>query len=351
MKLYVTSLIDNEQRNKSGHLYKVDHETGNIEKKKMMEPTLAYTERRVAPDPCRENQVGGPPGLRGISIYNDKVYCANSDSIFCYDRNLNLLKDKTIQNKSTDLNSLHDIFVENEDSIWVLSTGNNRVVKINNRGDIKEEIDFTSDDMLEKLKEMHFLLKYRINRIMKENLNSESSKEIVFRMNTLAKNKEKLYVFLQKLELLLQIKPEIKIIWFVNNTNNLIERKLPFINSKVNMQGGMDCEFIDSHTIIMNNTPEKKLEFYNIQKQKHMYSLAPFELGANLEKEGNGNQYKHQNYLRGLKYLENSNTLLIGSSPAKIIELDLKNNQVIREIELEKTPGHLIYDIEAAQEN
>jgi len=344
MKLYVTTIIRNNQN--SGQIYKVDYETGNIEKKKIMEPTLAYLEGRQAYSVRSDNIEGGPPGLRGISIFDGKVYCANSDSIFCYDEDLNLLKDKTIRNKDIDLCGIHEIAVENEDSIWVASSVNDRILNINSKGKILVEYDFEGRELLNKLKKMHILLRYRINKIMRQADRKPKDRKFYFRMYTLTKHNEKIYVFLRALELLLQIEPEMKIIWFVKNIKNTLQRRIPWLNP-MNMECGRNLEFIDNKSIAMVNTGTKCIEKFDLENLKHDKSMDIFSIGGQYEQSLTKNHFATPNYFRGLKYLEEQNSLLIGSSPAKIIELDLESNRVVREIKLAKSATQLVFGIEA----
>ena len=90
-------------------------------------------------EPCtdnfsNENERGGERGLRGISVQDDRIYVAGSNSIRIIDPN-NYSTISSIEN-SEFLNSIHEICYF-DDSLWVTSTGINSIVKLSS--DLKIE--------------------------------------------------------------------------------------------------------------------------------------------------------------------------------------------------------------------
>lgn len=115
----------------SGKLITFDLDTQSVIKETtIVEPPF----RHLNPNPR-----GGIRGLKGISVFGDRLAVANSSSIFLYDRNWHKLT--VIEHPS--LAGIHDIFFTG-DSVWVSSARNDLIANVDLNGKMLDLIDLRS---------------------------------------------------------------------------------------------------------------------------------------------------------------------------------------------------------------
>jgi hypothetical protein len=122
----------------SGHLYILDLEKWQIiHQGSIIEPPY----RAVDPNPR-----GGFRGGKGIAIYGDQIFLANTACIFRFNRDWDLIN--VISHPSC--SGIHDILLDRENHLWVTSTSNDLLFKFNLDGQCLKffyfrEFDFVRD--------------------------------------------------------------------------------------------------------------------------------------------------------------------------------------------------------------
>jgi len=281
---YVSSVIRASSFDRStGYLYKIDLESGEI---------LEKYDWNGSYEDFMNNERGGERGIRGLEIYDGKLYAAVNRGILEFDLDLNLIR-KEIDRRF--LAGLHEI-CEFQDKLYVTSTGYDGIA----------EVDFKTLKV-EKI--------WIFNKIM------------------------------QKSRLLLHNRPKLKDQFHINSISAFADR-LVYGSSK--MKGHLDFfEFKEIHQhpkpkgTFKHNTYEyedcyvslitNKEEFYYFNKKtgKHKYIPIKFsdhDTFKTKEKEG----VAKYNWLRGLERLD-EDRFVIGSSPARIGIFNVKTEELERE--------------------
>lgn len=296
--LYVSSVIRASLFGYStGYLYKIDLDSGEI---------LDKYDWNGSYEGIMNNERGGERGVRGLEIYNNKLYAAVNRGILEFDLDLNLLRQELDKRF---LAGLHEI-CEFQDKLYVTSTGYDGIA----------EMDF------ETLKV------------------------------------EKLWVFnkiMQKSRFLLHNRPRQKDQFHINSISAFADR-LVYGSSK--MKGHLDFfgqkeihahqrpkgafkhntyEYEDCYVSLITN----KEEFYYFNKEtgEHKYITVKFSDHDTYESTEKESLAKY-NWLRGLERLD-EDRFIVGSSPARIGILNVKTGELEREIFFSEDVKNCIHGI------
>lgn len=117
-KVVVSSVIRSSKQGEShGGVYIVDLETDSCEQViDWNDPAINWSGR------------GGDRGLRGIALFDDKVYMAASDEIFVYDKDFDLVASF----KNEYLKHCHEILIDGE-TLFITSTGYDAIMEFDLR--------------------------------------------------------------------------------------------------------------------------------------------------------------------------------------------------------------------------
>ncbi len=286
-----------------GELVKLDWETKKVLKKMPIFPT----EPEVETDP---NPRGNSRGGKGIIVTGSEVFVGTYHTILAFDHDLNL-KRRITNNLFV---NIHEMCLDG-DNIWASSTTIDCAIKVNPTGKTIKTWWPREERLLQERYELFPLAidKQADNRIahIHEELGQRPSHT---HLNCVTKIGDRTFVLLNRLGVLVQIEPELKIIIDDLQIKNSHSAKITPDGKQVAI-----CRSFN-HGILFFN-----LETGQCTKK---IDLVGFPGVRDLEKTYPDQPFNKSIFVRGLDFISPTR-FLVGISPASILEIDLEKNTLI----------------------
>ena len=267
------------------------------------------------------NGRGGNRGGRGVCIHNEKVYLATATQIIVYDRDLNYLKDIT----HPYLAGLHEIVID-EEGIWCTSTIHDLIIKIDFSGKLLKswflsESLYLMATLAIKNRNLNLYLNFGKDRFEKEY--ERYCEEERTHVNAICLNENKLYALLCRQGAIVSMDLD-------TNKESLVLQD-PNLQSPHNL-------LILNNSIYVNNTQHQQIIQYDLQGNK----IAKFD--TELYSNELSTQFLNAGWQRGLA-TKNDDTLIVGTSPLTIFELDLRSGTVANIIKIDNDVSHCVHGL------
>ena len=251
------------------------------------------------------NKRGGERGLRGVVFLDGILIVANSNGLMKVDPSSLAILDQV--NNPSIFNAIHEICYH-DNHIWVTSTGNNCIVKVDLNFEVKEIWHIQGQPF-----EFHQLL------ISKERVEDVSDLKDENHLNSISAYNGRV-VFGGALTPLYDLET-------MKKSCDLYA-------------GGFTHNFQEYHDMfISNKTTLANLEIISEEKS------VLFKIPKFTEKNPFPDKIAKPNWNRGL--LRHENLLFIGSSPARILVFDLNSFSFIDEFRIDTDIRHCVHGIEA----
>lgn len=308
-----TVIREANDKDLTGYLMEIDWLSGKVIKKISI-PATTYSQTFW-------NTRGGNRGGRGISIHNNVLYLATAVTIRKYDRDLNYLGE--IANPK--LSGIHDILAE-DDGIWITSTLHDLIIKVDYEGNTLYEWYGSESKVLQKE------LDYESRKL---NLNLKSPKDSYeesydqycreerLHINSICKYNNSIYTYALQKNALIKIDP-------VNDQVVLQDNNLKSAHNGI---------FTHDGNIIVNNTKKQTIRIYNSQNKKIIK-----EIDTQIFKNENSTQFATAGWQRGLHHVTDD-IYIVGTSPATLFEVDIKNNIIGKIVTIDEDTKHCIHGL------
>lgn len=287
-----------------GELVQLDWATKKVLKNLPIFPTNPD----ITHDP---NPRGNSRGGKGIIISRDEVFVGSYHTILVFDHDLNLKRKIT-----NDLFvNLHEICFDKGGNIWVSSTTIDCAVKVNPEGHTLKSWWPREEKILQ---EAFGLRPMQIDKTVDNRLNylhdELEKKEHHTHLNSVTKFGEFTYVFLNRQGAVVQVEPEVKII--------LADPLIKAGHSPV------VCE--DGKRLILCGSLKKYILIYDLEKGNLIkkISLLDFKEVAELYQQFPDQPFNKSIFVRGLELID-EDRILVGVSPAAILEIDIKREKLL----------------------
>ena len=268
-------------------------------------------------DFINDNERGGERGLRGIAVLSDRIIVADSAGFIELDKNTYEIK-RTFQN-SDYFKSIHEI-VFHDDHIWATSTAHDAVAKV--------DLEFNIKGFWEILGENAYNCKRLTGKkeITPENKTGDDNYHI-----------NSLFVSNGNLRVSGLLTP-------LYNFDDMVEVcAVPTISMLDGNPGGNEHSFLHNFyeyedCSLINMTSLKHIGI--IKDGKETFVPVPATNLAHFSVD----KIAENNWNRGLT--KHDNLAIIGSSPARLMVLDINTGQFIHHVQLEKDVRHAIHGLE-----
>jgi len=345
MNVIVTTVIRNTVIGEqiSGRIIKLDWEKGIILKEKEIVSPL-YPQ-------SNKNPRGGLRGGRGIKVWEDRYYVANYDSIYIYDKDLNIIK--SLSHKI--IADIHEIDI-NSKGIWVSCSRSDLVVKLDFDGKLIDHwhISYSKDlqDILKiKAKPISLNIDYRKEGIPsymdQTHLNSVQyyqDDSLIIDLGLVKPNtvdqvlKKEIKKYINKLE-------KINIL----NGSNIISKAISKIFNTEKYSYIIKLNLYDKTEFsVMVKYPANRPNHNGLLLSNNKVVLAAESQNLIIFSSDNGKILRKinvpGNWLRGLAEI-NEEKLLVGKGPAGVVEVNYHKNEIIKELQLSTNPHESIHGI------
>ncbi|MCK5416739.1 hypothetical protein KAI92_04920 [Candidatus Parcubacteria bacterium] len=317
IRIFAATVIrGSNNKDLTGYLIEIDWLTGKIKQK------ISIPATTLSKDFWSSR--GGNRGGRGIWIHDKILYLATAVTIRKYDTDLKFIGE--ISNPK--LAGIHDILIE-DDGIWVTSTLHDLIIKIDFNGNTLYEWKGSESKILQKklkFKSRKLNLKLDFPNNNYEKHFTQYCKEERLHLNSICKFNNSIYVYalLQNAFIKIYPKPE------------------EIILKDDNLMSAHNCIFTKNGNIIINNTRKQNIRIYNFKTKKIIKNLK-----TNIFDTDKSNQFSSAGWQRGLCEIKN-NVFLVGTSPATIFEVDIKNNIIGKIVTLDNDIKHCIHGLIAS---
>jgi hypothetical protein len=286
-----------------GELIKLDWDS-----KKILKTILLYpSDPDIQDDP---NPRGNSRGGKGILIKEDELFVGTYHSILVFDLELNR-KQKITNNLFV---NIHEMCLSGE-NIWVSSTAVDAAMLVNREGFILKSWWPREERLLQErfgLCPMN-VDKNRDNRLA--HLHAElSTKAHHTHLNGVVKSYEHTYVLLNKLGVIVQIEPELRIIL-----------EDPFLR-------GAHSPMIsrEGDRLLLCSSFRRSILMYDLENGKlvKQIDLLNFDEIADLYQAHPDQPFNQSIFVRGLEIID-ARRILVGIAPASILEIDMESSRLL----------------------
>lgn len=302
-----------------GEVVKLDWET-----KRVLATRPLFPENPdILDDP---NPRGNSRGGKGILVTPDELFAATYHTILVMDHDLKLLR--TITNPL--FVNIHEMAFE-KDQIWVASTTIDAAVRVDASGQITAQFWPREDHTFRQQLGLFPMTidKSADNRML--HLHSElGTKPGHIHLNSVIHHGERTFVFLNRFGSLLEIEPEKRVV--------LRDEAL---------RGGHSPLFLDNgkRLLICASFSRAVLEYdLNSGRRVGMIDLTAFEPVRDWLVRYPSQPFNHSIFVRGLDVV-NDRHLLVGVSPAAILEIDLHSRQLIDAFQYSRDVGDAVHGL------
>jgi hypothetical protein len=272
------------------------------------------------------NPRGNSRGGKGMFISSDELFVGTYHSILVFDLDLNL-KRKITNNLFV---NIHEMCMAGG-NVWVSSTAIDAALLINGEGAILKSWWPREDHLLQ---EKYGLSPMEIDKNMDNrlaHLHAEAStKAHHTHLNGVVKSGLKTYVLLNKMGLIIQIEPEIKIILedhFIRGAHS------PVISN-------------DGNQLLLCSSFQKSIVIYDLKTGKLLkqINLLNFAEIADLYKKHPDEPFNQSIFVRGLEFIDDRR-ILVGSAPASILEVDIQSSRLMDFYQYSNEVGDAIHGL------
>lgn len=288
---------------KGGELVQLDWSTKKVLKKMPIFPT----DPDVKYDP---NPRGNSRGGKGIIINEEEIFVGTYHTILVFDFFLNL-KRKITNNL---FSNIHEMCFSGE-NIWVSATAIDCAVKVNREG---KTIKTWWPREEKVLQDKYGLWPMDIDKTVDNRLKflhlEVEKKESHTHLNSVTKYREQTYVLLNRQGAVVQVKPTVKIV----------------LEDILICGGHSPVVSGDGKQMILCSSFRKEILFYHLEKGKLIkkINLLDFEKIVDLHKKHPDQPFNRSIFVRGLEIID-PNRILVGVSPASILEIDINRNKLL----------------------
>lgn len=256
------------------------------------------------------NPRGNSRGGKGMFISGDELFVGTYHSIMVFDLDLNY-KRKITTNLFV---NIHEMSMDGE-NIWVSSTAIDVAVLVNRQG-ITLKTWWPREEPL--LQEKYGLVPMNINKNEDNRLShlhaEASTKEHHTHLNAVVKHDQNTYVLLNKQGVIVQIEPDVKIVledYFIRGAHS------PVISS-------------DGNRLLLCSSLRKSIVIYDLEKRKlvRQINLLGYDDIADLCHVHQEQPFNQSIFVRGMEIID-SRRIMVGISPASILEIDVQNNRLL----------------------
>jgi hypothetical protein len=307
--IYVSTVVRGaEDRGMTGFFYKVDWRERKIIAQTPVPPTYG---------PVIGSR-GGSRGGRGLAFCEQRLYAATFDKILVYDAEFQLQKSV--------LNPLalghHEIQVD-RDGIWCCSTLIDAILRLDQNGRYVDGIFLGEERALMDAGGRYVPRDRNRNYLAEAESDSDSAVfEEQFHLNTVTLQPGgALHAFACATGHLVQIRPEVRVL-----------ATLPQLVAAHNVQ------FVGDR-LFANNTRARCFEIYERDDLSNPSRRLRLDDGT-----GPSNQFATSGWIRGMCWV-NANLLVVGSSPAQLIAIDLHSGRVVDRLVLVDDVSHAVHGL------
>lgn len=302
-RILASSVIRGGDRDFNGWLYEINWTEKKILRKvRIPNPEIPYLGPR-----------GGARGARGVASTGKQHFVANFNTIFVFNESFDLIDE--ISNSL--FNGIHEIDIVS-DGIWVSSTGIDAVLKVDWTGKLLEF--YYIPDIIERIADKDKFPKRNLDFSVDQRFRLYDNSELISHLNSVKLFNQRPYVCCNKLGSIIALEPN-EIIF--SNTD------------KSGFHNGM---IVSTDVGVVNSSNEKRLYVFDPISGQKQFSIdwkEKFNTTENKQNildrifNENNSDFNHSKsgWNRGLAVQENGN-LLIGSSPALIIEIDATERRI-----------------------
>jgi hypothetical protein len=264
-------------------------------------------------DPDIENDPnprGNSRGGKGIIISNSELFVGSYHTILVFDLNLNL-KRRITNNLFV---NIHEMCLEGE-NVWVSATAIDGAVLVNQKGRTIKSWWPREEPLLQKKFDLFPIdIDKGIDNRMLYLYAELGLKKSHTHLNCVTSYGGCIFVLLNRLGTIIQIEPDIKIVVEHNKIRGSH-------SAKINEGGDQ---------IILCDSFNKSILFFDLENGNLIkeIELLDFEEINNLYQEYPDQLYNKSIFVRGLEVID-SNRVLVGISPASILEIDVRKNKLL----------------------
>jgi hypothetical protein len=307
--IYASTVVRGAQdRDMTGFFYKIDWRERRVIAQVAVPPTYG----RVI------GSRGGSRGGRGLAFCDGFLYAATFDKILVYDAEFRLQRSV--------LNPLafghHEIQVD-RDGIWCCSTLIDAILRLDHDGRCVEGVFLSEERVLMDAGARYVPRDRNRNYLAEAESDSDSSRfEEQFHLNTVTLQPGgELHAFGCATGHLVQVRPEVRIL-----------ATLP------QLIAGHNVQFVGNR-LFANNTRARCFEIYERD------DLANPSLRLRID-DGTGpsNQFATSGWIRGMCWIDES-LVVVGSSPAQLIAIDLRSGRVVDRLVLVDDVSHAVHGL------
>ena len=289
--------------NDGGELIKMDWTSKRI----MRVIPVFPTDPDIGNDP---NPRGNSRGGKGIAISDSDLFVGTYHSILVFDFDLNLQR-KITNNLFV---NIHEICLAGED-IWVSPTAIDCAVMVNQKGETIKSWWPREETLLQKKFGLFPMeIEKEIDNRMLHLHAESSSKESHTHLNCITKHAEQTFVLLNKLGIFVQIEPEFRIVVEDQNIRGAHSAKITETGDQMLLCGSFN------NSVMLYDLEDgcliNKIELLDFEEIRNLYDKYPDE------------PYSKSIFVRGLEIID-SGKVLVGISPASILEVDVLNNKLL----------------------
>ncbi|MFY0673645.1 MAG: hypothetical protein JXQ87_09575 [Bacteroidia bacterium] len=330
--VFLSTVVRAAPLDKGGQVLKLDWESKNIIKRVTIYPS--------DPPIVDPNPRGGARGGRGIFILKDEVYVAAYHAIHVYDYDLNLLR--IISNPQ--FVGLHEIETDGE-YIWATSTAIDSLIQTDLEGNLVSYYNARSDKKLQE----HFGLdpldiSYDNDNRLRylDDLHLKDSSHV--HLNAVALYGDKKYISMHSYGSIIEL-PSSKVVY-----------------ENLSLKGYHNIRIIDDELILVNDTKNRMVKVIDLKTGellkaidvmknpklmiKHFFARVYMYL---LKFGGVKKFHTRSFFYRGMTRISDSR-ILIGTSPAGLVEVDFKAGKVVDSFFFESDPNHCVHGLELMTE-
>lgn len=287
---------------------------------------ITYRTEEVYPLPfCARNNNprGGTRGWRGIACWQDLVVVANNDSLVFFDPQLDKVK-KIISHPS--FAGLHGVEVCG-DLLYVASTASDTYAVVDNRMNVSIHDPFKDNRLLGVIKPWLDIRGRAAPVFSSKRDYREKWVEDVIHLNYITTNSGKMYALFNSLDILIQLKPEPKILWAPPIAPGIYSDDPPPV-----------LPYLACPHDLTEYSPGKLLI-----NSSRMHTLHSFDtVSGELRSVWSGKEAGHH-WLRGIQVIGSS--AYIGTTDGVLLEVDITAGKKIRELSIFDTSEELRYAI------
>ena len=319
MIIYFDTVRRKRPVKQGGELIKLDWSTKKVIKKM----TLFPSDPDIEHDP---NPRGNSRGGKGIIVNKNEIYVGTYHTILVFDHNLNL-KRKITNNLFA---NIHEMSFSGE-NIWASCTTIDCTVKVDQNGKTLKSWWPREEPLLQK---KYGLFPMEIDKKADNRLTylhaELEKKDGHTHLNSVAKFGEHTYVLLNRLGIMVQIEPVIKIV---------LEDKL--------IRGGHSPVVSgNGKQMILCSSFRKKILFFDLENGhllKEIF-LMDFPEIQHLHKEYPDQPFNKSIFVRGIEIID-SNRILVGVAPASVLEIDISRNKLLDFFQYSTNVGDAIHGL------